>query len=206
MIKFTIPLLFLAICMFSCNNDKSKLDDYYIEITNNELKDAIVEYDSVTKKEAIDPYIIKVVSESIGDTLVKYTIMCDYSPAMWDISPVLYVANVNGKDVIFCSWATDKPNNLVRQNKKMEQELVRRNFPTIYEQYISEQPYTSLEITGGYSYQLFYYKGKLILKKLQVSYISLSLVAKLIADKKIQVDDNGVKYNIDIDKYFDYWK
>ena len=86
--------------MISCDK-KSILEDYYTEITNKELEYAIAEYDSMVKKEATYPYIIKVVSESMGDTLINYTIMFDYSPATWNICPILYIANVNGKDVSF---------------------------------------------------------------------------------------------------------
>ena len=201
-----IPLFILVFCLISCNNDKSELDDYYTEITNKDLKDAIIEYDSITKNKVTNSYIVTIVIENMGDTLINYNIMYELSPAMWNDFPILFVANVNGKDVIFRSHSTYRPNNLVRLNKKIENELVRRNFPSIYDQYISGKPYTSIELTGGYSNQLFFYKGKLILKKLMSADIPVSFVAKLIADKKIQVDDNGVKYNIDIDKYFEYWK
>lgn len=205
--KFFIMLIVFVFCLNSCNNDKMKLDDYYTEITNKDLKDAIKDYNnSVAKQEATEPYVLQVYSRSVGDTLICYYIMYIHSPAMWDVLPILYVANVDGKDVIFGSRATDSPNNVVRLNKKIEKELVRRNFPSIYDQYISGKPYTSIELTGGHSCQLFYYKGNLVLKKLYSRDIPISLVAKLIADKKIQVDDNGVKYNIDIDKYFEYWK
>lgn len=206
MIKLYISLFIFVLCLISCNNDKSKLDDYYTEITNKELKDAIVEYDSIIKKEETGSYIIKVNSESMGDTLVKYNIMYELSPARWDVFPILYVANVNGKDVIFKSRSTSTPNNIVCLNKKIENELVRRNFPKIYEQYIAGKPYTSIEMCDGYSYQLIYYKGKLIYKAVKVGRIHLAIIARLISEKKIQVDENGVKYNIDIDKYFEYLK
>ena len=204
--KILILFSIFVLCLMSCNEDRPKLEDYYTEITNKELKEAIIEYDSIIKKEATEPYLIEALSESMGDTLVCYSLMYIYSPANWDIFPILYVANVNDKDVIFCSLATYKPNNLVRLNKKIENELIRRNFPTIYEQYVSGQPYTSIEMCDGYSYQLFYYKGKLILKRLQVASIPLSLIARWILEKKIQVDENGVKYNMDIDKYFNNWR
>ena len=116
-----------------------------------------------------------------------------------------FTSKVNGKDVIFCSRATDKPNNLVRLNKKIENELVRRNFPSIYEKYISGEPYTSIETTDGYSYQLFYYKGKLILKKLKVASVFLALVSRLIREGKIQVDEKGVALDPNIEEYFDHW-
>lgn len=206
MVKSIITSILFAIFIVSCSSNEMKLDDYYTEITNKDLKDAIVEYDSINKKVVTNPYIIEVASESSGDTLIRYCILYTYTPAWWDTYPILYVANVNGKDVIFTSRSTNKPNNLVRLNRKIENELVRRNFPSIYDQYISGKPYTSIELTGGYSNQLFFYKGKLILKKLMSASIPVSFVAKLIDDKKIQVDDNGVKYNIDIDKYFEYWK
>lgn len=204
--KFFIMLIVFVFCLNSCNNDKIKLEDYYTEITNEELKEAIAEYDYIIKKKKIGSYIIRVDSKSIGDSLVNYNIMYELSPARWDVFPVLYVANVNGKDVIFKSRATNTPNNIVHLNKKIENELVRRNFPEIYEQHISGKGYTSIELTGGFYYELFFYKGKLIIKKLMTASIPISMVAKLIADKKIQVDDSGVKYNIDIDKYFEYWK
>lgn len=206
MIKNVIPSILLAVFIVSCSSNEIKLDDYYTEITNKELKDAIAEYDSIIQKREIGSYIIRVDSKNMGDTLVNYNIMYELSPARWDVFPVLYVANVNGKDVIFKSRGTNEPNNLVRLNKKIENELVRRNFPEIYEQHISGKDYISIELTGGLYYELFFYKGKLIIKELMTASIPISLVAKLIADKKIQVDDNVVKYNIDIDKYFEYWK
>lgn len=207
MIKNVIPSILLAVFIVSCSSNEIKLDDYYTEITNKELKDAIKDYNnSVAKQEATEPYILHVNSRSVGDTLICYYIMYIHSPAMWDVLPILYVANVDGKDVIFSSRATGSPNNVVRLNREIEKELVRRNFPSIYDQYISGKPYNSIELTGGHSCQLFYYKGNLVLKKLYSRDIPISLVAKLIADKKIQVDEDGVKYNIDIDKYFEYWK
>lgn len=206
MSKYFILLFAYVLCITSCGDKGSRLEDYYIDITDTDLKESIREYDSVMNKNEIYPHIIEVYSKSVSDTLVCYSIKYLYSPAWWDTYPILYVANVNGKDVIFTSRSTDSPNNLVRLNKKIENELVRRNFPNIYKQYISGEAYTSIETTGGYSYQLFYYKGNLVLKKLYSRDIPISLVAKLIADKKIQVDEDGVKYNIDIDKYFEYWK
>ena len=131
-----ITSLVVALAMTSCDK-KSVLDDYYAEITDKDLKEAIIEYDSLQKKKEKEPYVIEVSSYSVGDTLVEYYISKGLSGSIgWDHNPILYVSNVNGKDVVFTSGEITKDNSFVRVNKKIEDELVRRNFPDIYQEYI----------------------------------------------------------------------
>lgn len=176
-----ITSLVVALAMTSCDK-KSVLDDYYAEITDKDLKEAIIEYDSLKKKKEKEPYVIEVSSYSVGDTLVEYDITTGLSSSIgWDHNPILYVSNVNGKDVVFTSGEITKDNSFVRVNKKIEDELVRRNFPDIYQEYISGQPYRCVLQTDGDNYQLFYHKGKLIYKNKRWPDVSLLDVAEAIA-------------------------
>ena len=177
-----ITSLVVALAMTSCDK-KSVLDDYYAEITDKDLKEAIIEYDSLQKKKEKEPYVIEVSSYSVGDTLVEYYISKGLSGSIgWDHNPILYVSNVNGKDVVFTSDVITKNNSFVRVNKKIEDELVRRNFPDIYPKYISGQPYRCVLRTGGDFVQLFYHRGKLIYKNKTWPAVSFCDVAELIAE------------------------
>lgn len=99
-----ITFLVMLLAMTSCDDKKSVLDDYYAEITDKDLKEAIIEYDSLQKKKEKEPYVIEVSSYSMGDTLVEYDISKGLSGSIgWDHNPILYVSNVNGKDVVFTS-------------------------------------------------------------------------------------------------------
>ena len=178
-----ITSLVVALAMTSCDK-KSVLDDYYAEITDKDLREAIIEYDdSLKKKNVKTPYFIEVSIYSVGDTLVEYYISKGLSGSIgWDHNPILYVSNVNGKDVVFTSDVITKNNSFVRVNKEIVDELVRRNFPDIYPKYISGQPYRCVLRTGGDFVQLFYHRGKLIYKNKTWPAVSFCDVAELIAE------------------------
>jgi len=185
-----ITSLVVALAMTSCDK-KSILDDYYAEITDKDLKEAIIEYDSLQKKKEKEPYVIEVSSYSVGDTLVEYDITTGLSSSIgWDHNPILYVSNVNGKDVVFTSDVITKNNSFVRVNKEIEDELVRRNFPDIYQEYISGQPYRCVLRTGGDFVQLFYHRGKLIYKNKTWPAVSFCDVAELIAEGHDNIEDS----------------
>ena len=176
-----ITSLVVALAMTSCDK-KSVLDDYYAEITDKDLREAIIEYDSLQKKKEKEPYVIEVSNYSVGDTLVEYDVTTGLSSSIgWDYNPILYVSNVNGKDVVFTSDVITKNNSFVRVNKEIEDELVRRNFPDIYPKYISGQPYRCVLRTGGDFVQLFYHRGKLIYKNNTWPAVSFCDVAEAIA-------------------------
>ena len=191
-----ITFLVVALAMTSCDK-KSVLDDYYAEITDKDLREAIIEYDSLQKKKEKEPYVIEVSSYSMGDTLVGYYISKGLSGSIgWDYNPILYVSNVNGKDVVFTSDVITKNNSLVRVNKEIEDELVRRNFPDIYPKYISGQPYRCVLRTGGDFVQLFYHRGKLIYKNNTWPALGLCEVAELIAEGHDNIEDAITQYKI----------
>ena len=191
-----ITSLVVALAMTSCDK-KSVLDDYYAEITDKDLKEAIIEYDSLQKKKEKEPYVIKVSNYSMGDTLVEYNISKGLSGSIgWDHNPILYVSNVNGKDVVFTSDVITKNNSLVRVNKEIEDELVRRNFPEIYPKYISGQPYRCVLRTGGDFVQLLYHRGKLIYKNNTWPGLWLCEVAELIAEGHDNIEDAITQYKI----------
>ena len=191
-----ITSLVVALAMTSCAK-KSVLDDYYAAITDNDLKEAIIEYDSLQKKKEKEPYVIEVSSYSMGDTLVEYDVTTGLSSSIgWNHNPILYVSNVNGKDVVFTSGVITKNNSLVRVNKEIEDELVRRNFPDIYPRYISGQPYRCVLRTGGDFVQLFYHRGKLIYKNNTWPALWLCEVAELIAEGHDNIEDAITQYKI----------
>ena len=194
-----ITSLVVALAMTSCDK-KSVLDDYYAEITDKDLKEAIIEYDdSLKKKNVKTPYVINVRCYSVGDTLVEYYISKGLSGSIgWDHNPILYVSNVNGKDVVFTSGEITKDNSFVRVNKKIEDELVRRNFPDIYQEYISGQPYRCVLQTDGDNYQLFYHKGKLIYKNKRWPDVSLSDVAEMIAAGRTEIKKDVAYENMEV--------
>ena len=191
-----ITSLVVALAMTSCDK-KSVLDDYYAEITDKDLREAIIEYDSLQKKKEKEPYVIEVSSYSMGDTLVEYYISKGLSGSIgWDHNPILYVSNVNGKDVVFTSDVITKNNSLVRVNKEIEDELVRRNFPEIYPKYISGQPYRCVLRTGGDFVQLLYHRGKLIYKNNTWPGLWLCDVAEMIAEGHDNIEDAITQYKI----------
>lgn len=193
-----ITSLVVALAMTSCDK-KSVLDDYYAEITDKDLREAIIEYDdSLKKKNVKTPYVINVICYSVGDTLVEYYISKGLSGSIgWDHNPILYVSNVNGKDVVFTSGEITKDNSFVRVNKKIEDELVRRNFPDIYQEYISGQPYRCVLQTDGDNYQLFYHKGKLIYKNKRWPDVSFRDVAEMIAAGRTEIKKDVAYENMD---------
>jgi len=195
-----ITFLVMLLAMTSCDGKKSVLDDYYAEITDKDLREAIIEYDdSLKKKNVKTPYVINVSCYSVGDTLVEYYISKDLSGSIgWDHNPILYVSNVNGKDVVFTSGEITKDNSFVRVNKKIEDELVRRNFPDIYQEYISGQPYRCVLQTDGDNYQLFYHKGKLIYKNKRWPDVSLSDVAEMIAAGRTEIKKDVAYENMEV--------
>lgn len=200
-----ITFLVMLLAMTSCDDKKSVLDDYYAEITDKDLKEAIIEYDSLQKKNVKTPYVINVRCYSVGDTLVEYYISKGLSGSIgWDHNPILYVSNVNGKDVVFTSGEITKDNSFVRVNKKIEDELVRRNFPDIYQEYISGQPYRCVARTGGDFVQLFYHRGKLIYKNKKWPAVSFCDVAELIAEGHDNIEDaitqNRIKNVLEYEK------
>ena len=194
-----ITSLVVALAMTSCDK-KSVLDDYYAEITDKDLREAIIEYDdSLKKKNVKEPYVIEVSSLSMGDTLVEYYISKGLSGSIgWDHNPILYVSNVNGKDVVFTSGEITKDNSFVRVNKKIEDELVRRNFPDIYQEYISGQPYRCVLQTDGDNYQLFYHKGKLIYKNKRWPDVSFRDVAEMIAAGRTEIKKDVAYDNMEV--------
>ena len=194
-----ITSLVVALAMTSCDK-KSVLDDYYAEITDKDLKEAIIEYDdSLKKKNVKTPYVINVRCYSVGDTLVEYYISKGLSGSIgWDHNPILYVSNVNGKDVVFTSGEITKDNSFVRVNKKIEDELVRRNFPDIYQEYISGQPYRCVLQTDGDNYQLFYHKGKLIYKNKRWPELWLCEVAEMIAAGRTEIKKDVAYENMEV--------
>ncbi len=199
-----ITSLVVALAMTSCDK-KSVLDDYYAEITDKDLREAIIEYDSLQKKKEKEPYVIEVSSYSMGDTLVEYDITTGLSSSIgWDSYPILYVSNVNGKDVVFTSDVITKNNSFVRVNKEIVDELVRRNFPDIYPKYISGQPYRCVGRTGGDFIQLFYHRGKLIYKNKTWPAVWLCDVAELIAEGHDNIEDaitqNRIKNVLEYEK------
>lgn len=195
-----ITFLVMLLAMTSCDGKKSVLDDYYAEITDKDLREAIIEYDdSLKKKNVKNPYVINVRCYSVGDTLVEYYISKGLSGSIgWDHNPILYVSNVNGKDVVFTSGEITKDNSFVRVNKKIEDELVRRNFPDIYPKYISGQPYRCVLQTDGDNYQLFYHKGKLIYKNKRWPDVSLSDVAEMIAAGRTEIKKDVAYENMEV--------
>lgn len=195
-----ITFLVMLLAMTSCDGKKSVLDDYYAEITDKDLREAIIEYDdSLKKKNVKNPYVINVSCYSVGDTLVEYYISKGLSGSIgWDHNPILYVSNVNGKDVVFTSGEITKDNSFVRVNKKIEDELVRRNFPDIYQEYISGQPYRCVLQTDGDNYQLFYHKGKLIYKNKRWPDVSLSDVAEMIAAGRTEIKKDVAYENMEV--------
>ncbi|MBQ6761079.1 MAG: energy transducer TonB [Prevotella sp.] len=122
----------------------------------------------------------------------------------WDHNPILYVSNVNGKDVVFTSDVITKNNSFVRVNKEIVDELVRRNFPDIYPKYISGQPYRCVARTGGDFVQLFYHRGKLIYKNKTWPAVWLCDVAELIAEGHDNIEDaitqNRIKNVLEYEK------
>ena len=195
-----ITFLVMLLAMTSCDGKKSVLDDYYAEITDKDLREAIIEYDdSLKKKNVKNPYVINVRCYSVGDTLVEYYISKGLSGSIgWNHNPILYVSNVNGKDVVFTSGEITKDNSFVRVNKKIEDELVRRNFPDIYQEYISGQPYRCVLQTDGDNYQLFYHKGKLIYKNKRWPDVSLSDVAEMIAAGRTEIKKDVAYENMEV--------
>ena len=200
-----ITFLVIVLAITSCDNKKSVLNDYYAEITDKDLREAIIEYDSLQKKKEKEPYVIEVSNYSMGDTLVEYDVTTGLSSSIgWDHNPILYVSNVNGKDVVFTSDVITKNNSLVRVNKEIVDELVRRNFPDIYPKYISGQPYRCVVRTGGDFVQLFYHRGKLIYKNKTWPAVSFCDVAELIAEGHDNIEDaitqNRIKNVLDYEK------
>ena len=191
-----ITSLVVALAMTSCDK-KSVLDDYYAEITDKDLKEAIIEYDSLQKIKEKEPYVIEVSSYSVGDTLVEYYISKGLSGSIgWDHNPILYVSNVNGKDVVFTSDVIIKNNSFVRVNKEIVDELVRRNFPDIYPKYLSGQPYRCVLRTGGDFVQLLYHRGKLIYKNKTWPAVSFCDVAEAIATGHDNIEKDLDRDNI----------
>ncbi len=189
--RLFIPLIAVAVCLTACDDKKSKLDGYYAEIINEDLRNAIAEYDSIVMKDKTEPYILEVHMESLGDTLTEYNIMPGFTRFIEsDIHSIVYVANVNGKDVVFMSKAITGNNCELDINEEIKDELVRRNFPDFYERYKSEKPMVVTARLDGLCCHVFFYKGEMIYKKTQVAAIPLTTVAKMIAEKKLKVKES----------------
>ncbi|MBR4269346.1 MAG: hypothetical protein IKQ47_06150 [Prevotella sp.] len=189
--RLFIPLIAVAVCLIACDDKKSKLDGYYAEIINEDLRNAIAEYDSIVMKDETEPYILEVHMESLGDTLTEYYITSGLSGSIFcKNNPILYVANVRGKDVIFFSESITARTNLVHVNNKIEEELKRRNFPALYKKEISGEKFMVTEKLDGLSCHVFFYKGEMIYKKTQVAAIPLAAVARMIAEKKLKTKES----------------
>ena len=198
--RLFIPLIAVAVCLIACDDKKSKLDGYYAEIINEDLRNAIAEYDSIVMKDETEPYILEVHMESLGDTLTAYNIMPGFTRFIEsDIHSIVYVANVNGKDVVFMSKAITGNNCELDINEEIKDELVRRNFPDFYERYKSEKPMVVMTRVDGLCCHLFFYKGEMIYKKTQIAAIPLTAVARMIAEKKIKVRESDGDDEFDVD-------
>jgi len=166
--KNIILVIAIASLFVSCHHEVNLDLSVNLEIRSNELRNAILEYDSIIHKSIVnEQYILTVFENSVNDTVSQYTITYDLGTAGMQLYPVS-MAKVNDKYVIFARLRN--PYGLVVTNKCFQQKIAGRYFPDEYRILKSGKSINTYITNDDIEMKLTFCKGKLIKKWITPTY------------------------------------
>lgn len=162
---FAVVLLFI-----SCDTKDNKNLAVNIEVESEELKSAILEYDSIIRH---DPkfldgvpdsnYLLAVYVRNINDSVTRFAITFCLDTWLMQDDPV-WLAHVGGKHVVFYPSATY--HGVLSTDKQFHKEIARRYFPEEYKLLDKGRPLNCFILNDSPSLVLTFLKGKLVAKKM----------------------------------------
>ena len=156
--------------LVSCYNHESKHLAPNIEIESKELKDAIIEYDSILHHNPDSfvgasncNYLLTVYEHNINDSVTKYVISFCLDTWHMQDNPT-WLADIGGKYVVI--YPSNNYRGIFSTSKELHREIARRWFPKEYEVLIKERPLYCSVLNDSPSMILTFVKGELISKRI----------------------------------------
>ena len=170
--NFCFYTFIVALLFISCDTRDSKCLVANIEIDSEELKSAILEYDSIIRHNpkflAETPdgnYLLTVYERNINDSVTNYAISFSFDTWFMQGEPV-WLAYVGGKLVVF--YPSGNYHGILSTDKQLHKEIARRYFPAEYKLLAKGKPLDCVTLNDSPSLVLTFYKGKLVAKKLSM--------------------------------------
>lgn len=156
----------IGLSLVSCDYGKVTHTDANIEIYSQELRDAILEYDSMLHlTNCTKGYLLTVYETIQNDSLTKFSIVYSVSTTGMQNQPI-QLADVNGKDVVFIQ--VRKPDGLLITNRILQMELARRHFPEEYKILSAGKHLKGIISNHTPEMDLIFCNGELIYKRLPI--------------------------------------
>ena len=164
-----------ACFLYSCRNERGLQPN--LEINNEDLRSAIVEYDSLLRTSILEcdsslkrlvstnNYLLTVFEDPLNDSVTQFSISVALDTWNLQKCPVL-LARVNNRDVLF--YLPDYGRGVVATDGQLHKEITRKYFPEEYKLLKAGQPLQTLLNNDIPWMELRFCKNKLIQKRLPI--------------------------------------
>jgi len=168
MTKNILFTLAIVAVFSSCKNRNDGELEPNFDIRSQELRNAILEYDSIVQSSTSkQDYVLTVTERILNDSVSQFIISYDWNTAIMQNIPVS-LAKVNNKYVIFVGLGNHY--GLLATNKSFQKEIARHCFPDDYRVLEKGQPINTYITNDDIEMQLTFCKGKLIKKWMTPGY------------------------------------
>lgn len=163
--------LFAILLIFaSCDNCYNKRLEPNVEIIDAELRNAILEYDSIIRHQFKDEkYILSLSEITVNDSVTKILISYDLGTAWLQDSPIS-LAKVKDKYVLVSSGTTYF--GILATEKALQKEIARRYFPEEYRLLEKGKVIDDYIVNDAPWMELTFCKGKFIKKRMPRLWVS----------------------------------
>ena len=169
MLRHLYLFSFAVVLLISCNMNSKHLVPN-IEIENKELKQAILEYDSIIRHESkllVDTsntnYLLTVYEQNVNDSVTKFAITFSLDTWLMQEEPV-WLADVCGKNVVFYPSNTYK--GILSTDKQLHKEIAHRYFPEEYKLLVKGKKLNVFVTNDSPSLVLTFVRDKLVAKRM----------------------------------------
>ena len=169
MVRYLCLYSLFVVLLASCNNLNRKYLSPNIEVESEDLKYAILEYDSMISRNSAfvkgtsgHDYLLTVYERNVNDSVKKYEISYSLDTWLMQESPI-WLANVCGKYVVF--YPSNNYKGILATDQQLHREIAKKFFPEEYKLLIKGKPLNCFVFNDGPSLMLTFVKGKLVTKK-----------------------------------------
>lgn len=169
MLRHLYLFSFIVVLLISCNMNSKHLVSN-IEIENKELKQAILEYDSIIRHEpklladiSNSSYLLTVYEKNVNDSVTKFAITFSLDTWLMQEEPI-WLADVGGKTVVF--YPSNTYRGILSTNKKLHKEISQSYFPKEYKLLAKGKKLNDFVTNDSPSLVLTFVREKLVAKRM----------------------------------------
>ena len=158
--------------LVSCQRYANRHIETNVEISNESLKESILQYDSILRNDpkysiniSNKDYLLTVYEKQVNDSVMNFSISFSLDTWLMQEEPVR-VAQVGGKTVIFYPSSTYY--GILSTDKKLHEKIACQYFPKEYQQLTKGKPLEESHFIDCPSLVLTFCKGKLVKKRMDI--------------------------------------